>query len=365
MIASTHKPAIGTLRFLFAVAVIYSHTFFLGGLGSEPLQQTLFAGREFFGGFAVKGFFILSGFLIVQSELRLNDTRRFLWHRCLRILPALWICLAVTAFVIAPLMDSASARWNLPDAWHYVVWNLGNPREQVNIGGLPAGVAWSGDLNGSLWTLQYELACYIAVALLGWVGVLRQASRITALLGSAIFLLFAWDHLGATHPLFFKIPERDVVAYFALGGVVAVLGFERFTHRMLNTVGIVALVCLAISYRIGATAWLTPIALTIVVLWCATQRLAPDMERRLGGDYSYGLYIYAYPIQQLLAVHHVQRWGATAFFGLSLLITLSAAAVSWHVIEKVALRGKDWRKKRRSAPIANSGPVVAPQSTTF
>src|SRR5271165_7335160 len=90
--------SIGFLRFLFAGAVIWSHSFGLGGFGIDPVQRYS-GGTETAGTLAVAGFFFLSGFLITRSYGTSGSIVAFMWHRFLRIFPGFWVCLAICAFV--------------------------------------------------------------------------------------------------------------------------------------------------------------------------------------------------------------------------------------------------------------------------
>ena len=358
--ASSRQAAIGCLRLLFALAVIYSHAYFLGGFGSEPIKAAWFNQAEFLGGLAVKGFFVLSGFLIVRSEVRLNDTRLFLWHRFLRIMPALWVCLALTAFVLAPITAGGySGTWTWPAGSGYLWHNLLRPRQQIDINSLPLGVYWNSDWNGSLWTLEYELACYAIVAFVGWLGLLRLRPRFACLAGAAVLTVFLWDHLVPHRQLFFKIVNRDMVAFFAAGGIAGLVPAGWWRTRRAKYLAAAAAGALITSCWVGGYGLLGPLLLCLVVLGVAMNWRAPDIERRLGGDYSYGLYIFAYPLQQTLAYFHLQRWGVGVFLGLNVAATAGVAVLSWHLVEKHALAWKD-RLPRRS-----SRPVLAPRAANL
>tara|TARA_R110002094_G_scaffold219678_1_gene191788 strand:+ start:407 stop:1000 length:594 start_codon:yes stop_codon:yes gene_type:complete len=166
------QNAFGFLRLLFATMVVYSHAWFLAGPEKEPYASWLFNGAEFPGGLGVKCFFVISGFLVMRSERRSQTTRAFLWKRGLRIYPGLWGCLLVTGLLF-PLITGYVMKVGTPDmdsGYSYVWSNALQPRQQVGIEGMFPAIYYPGDLNGSLWTLQYELGCY---ALLG-LGLLDQ-----------------------------------------------------------------------------------------------------------------------------------------------------------------------------------------------
>lgn len=102
---SSRHNSLNFIRLLFCLMVIFSHTIVLGGFGNE----WIFGNRTTMGDFAVTGFFCLSGFLIAGSATR-NRVGRYLWQRFLRIMPAYWLCLIVTAFVIGALTRGSIKR---------------------------------------------------------------------------------------------------------------------------------------------------------------------------------------------------------------------------------------------------------------
>jgi peptidoglycan/LPS O-acetylase OafA/YrhL len=168
--AESRENSIGFLRFLFAAAVLYSHSFTLGGFGAEPLR-TFTSGRESLGSVAVQCFFVLSGFLITRSYEHSQSLFRFLWHRVLRIMPGFWVCMVVTAVVFGPLHYFTVNRnldlyFSTPTLGplSYVTSNADLTMRQYSIFAMPVKVPYPGAFNGSLWSLAYEFRCYLYVA---------------------------------------------------------------------------------------------------------------------------------------------------------------------------------------------------------
>jgi hypothetical protein len=189
---------IGFLRLFFAAIVLWSHAYGIGGFGWDPIGHVddgLIAGM-----LAVGGFFVLSGFLITRSYETVGNALRFIWHRVLRIFPAFWVCLVVTAFCFAPLAyvherGTLAGFLAAPESpLTYIARNVLLVIAQPNIRGLLANVPAPFMLNGSLWTLAYEFGCYLAVAALGIVGIIR---RTPALVAIASLVLFC-SYLGLT-----------------------------------------------------------------------------------------------------------------------------------------------------------------------
>jgi len=348
---ASRTNAIGALRLFFAVFVIYSHSYFLGGFGPEPLW-ILTDSRVFLGGLGVQGFFVLSGWLVTLSYQRSTSCGRFLWHRMLRLAPALWTCLAVTAFAFAPLAflkggESPDSFFSLePGPLTYLVSNLLLPRSQISIGDLLASNPWPADWNGSLWTLFYEGSCYLMVACFGLCGLLqpRRVPGLLLLIGP-ILLYIVWtaapSYLPKVVGRLFDTPGKVLCVYFLSGMVWALLP-EKALARLSQT----WVACAAAAYLVAGYAWQfhnvsTPIVLAPILFWFANHLPLMGVEERVGGDYSYGLYIYGYPVQQLLANLGIHKEGLLVYGTASLVLALLLAILSWRLIEKPALSLKN------------------------
>ena len=157
-----------------AFSVIFSHAGPVAGFyGQEDLGVQI-SDEQSLGGVAVAGFFFFSGFLITRSRRRTGMVRYF-WRRCLRIMPAFWTALLLTAFVLAPIawhresgLDGAGSGTptttrRSPTSWQNMFLVL----DQRNIAGMGSSVPFADmggyDWNGSAWTLQYEFKAYIMV----------------------------------------------------------------------------------------------------------------------------------------------------------------------------------------------------------
>jgi len=347
--------SIGFLRLLLAALVIYTHAYYLGGYAQEPLMRWT-NGALNAGTVAVQCFFVLSGWLVASSWLRLQSLPVFLWHRLLRLGPGFWVCLIVTAAVVGPLIHRTSAPPRGPylaldpGAWDYVWRNLLQPRAQISIGDLTGANPHAGDLNGSLWTLFYEGACYLAVAACGLAGLLGLRARY-AWAGLPILLLVA--HPLARHGLLpgavfrlFDTPGKLMCWHFATGMACAVRPeIARYLARE-SWPALAGLVALAAAWGFGCGEIISPLALPPLLFRLAEILPARAWERRVGGDYSYGLYVYGYPAQQLLAHWGLHRHGLALYLLLSLLTAGAFAWLSWHAVESPALRLKDVFRRR-------------------
>ena len=357
------RNAIGALRLLLASFVIFSHAHLLGGFAPEWLAGWS-GGQVGAGMIGVQCFFALSGWLVTTSWRRDPSLPRFLWHRFLRLAPALWVCLAVTAFIYTPVVWLTTAEPTLmfphlvSSAMGYFWHNLVLPRSQIAVGSLPSYIPWAGDWNGSLWSLFYEGACYLMIAGMGLASLLTRNRTVgTALIGLLLGLHVVW---ATFHPSWlpgivgrlYDTPGKLLTLHFLAGSVWA--AWPEFTASALRRpyLAAVAAVALAASWHGGFHAWLSPLVLPPALLWLGMHGALVDFERTVGGDYSYGLYIYGYPSQQLLAHFGVHRLGFYPYLLAGFALTLALAIGSWRFVEKPAmsLRSAFWPRRPAQVP---------------
>ena len=357
---SPRQNSLNFIRLLLAVAVIISHATTIGGYGSE----TVF-GKTTLGTVAVYGFFGLSGFLIAGSATR-NGVGRYLWQRVLRIFPAFWICLVAVAFVFGLLtwwhqnpvqmrvcgLHCYLSEPNGPVG--YVVHNFWLQIHQPTITGtLPFGLfrdVW----NGSLWTLAFEFLCYLILAVLSVVGLLRHR------LAVAVLALTVWiteiaitsipslaAQFSPAH-LWYPMKLLSFVPIF-LGGSLVYLYRERIPDSGALAMGATALFTVGFLLPLGngvpaftfTSVDLTAVVLIYPLLWLGIH--LPFQRIGARNDYSYGVYIYGFPVQQILVVWGLNRWGYVPYTLISMIVVGPCALASWWVVEKHALKLKSLR----------------------
>ncbi len=351
------RNAFNFLRLVFALLVIVSHSIPLGGFGNESI-----VGHATLGDISVDGFFAISGFLVARSAATSKNTGRYAWHRFLRIYPGIWVCLIVIAFVIAPLAfihqnpgvglgsyfrssygpfeylaDNFSATQVFAYSPHTILIN-----SMSNIDGTPGNVPFPNSWAGSLWTVQWELLCYVLMATLAVVGALRHRFTVVALF--VILWAVAWiDYLapGALFRITFNwVVLLRMVPIFLLGALVYLFAdwIPDSPVIMLLSVGLF-IVGVRMNDPYGANVLYGP-ALVYLVLWLGIHLDITKFGQR--HDLSFGVYIYGFAVQELLAVYGVYRWGYVPYAGLSIGVTLVLAALSWSLVESRALRLKRW-----------------------
>jgi peptidoglycan/LPS O-acetylase OafA/YrhL len=368
--------AFAFMRCVLALLVIVSHSYSLGGFGNDPLAS-LTSGRQTLGVFAVAMFFVLSGFLITRSALNLPSAGRFLWHRFLRIFPGYWVCLIVSAFVIAPLVfefeyGSAMEIFSRPDSpqayvagnfallhWNGLsIWGTMNiwPR---SIGRIFVNNAYPWVMNGSLWSLPYEWLCYLIIALLTLLGVLR---RMRAMLLSIFLLLWAAYGFSWFAPQLFRqtfpcrcLVELIMLSLYFLAGAVCYLyrGRILFSRALFFS----ACVLLLVGALLGAFGLVAPIVVPYAFLWLACTLPIPRFDAR--GDFSYGLYIYAFPVQQTLAALGVPDAGFFLYILSSVAVTSLLAILSYRFVEAPCLKLKHIGRSSGRQSNENASPLTA------
>lgn len=320
------------LRFLAAFSVFVAHSFSL--MGDQTVIATYGPSALSFGTLGVSIFFAISGYLVTQSWVRTAHPLRFAKKRALRIYPAIVLNCLLVLFLIAPLTTTLPlADYNLSvlshlplHLFHYLIFS------PAPLPGTFSDNPFAGFVNESLWTLPYEIACYVAIALLG----IGCGVRIGLPALTIVYTLFFWPQLSA--PANINDWAYIYCAIFLLSGCFYLLG-ERIQYRFSVALACVAIPIIASIFNIEFIPALI-LAITYLTLTCAlaSSRFAHFAKY---GDFSYGMYIYAFPIQQTfitIGAFHRDDPSFYAFMLLSFLATLAFSALSWHAVERPALR---------------------------
>lgn len=336
--------ALNAWRLILATGVILQHSWPLTGRKEHPPYDQLLSQVW------VDGFFVISGFLITSSWIRNPRLREYVAARALRIFPGLWVCLVVVAFVIAPIgvaIQGGSAAKLLASTApiEYVLNNAVLNVYHAGIAGTPTGVPWPGVWDGPLWTLIFELMCYIAVALAGLAGLLKRRWPAVAVfvLAVAVAALVSYP-VNALETLPQMVSRFAVV--FAAGAVLRQYQDRipaRWSLVALSAVIVIAAGMLVPNYRVIAA---IPLAYAVVV----SGALIKNARLRLRNDLSYGTYIYAWPVQQLLVICGLAFLNPFVFAVVAAVVTVPLAALSWFVVEKRAMALKSRLQGRGKQP---------------
>ncbi|GEL45179.1 acyltransferase [Cellulomonas hominis] len=332
------RNGLNAVRLALAVLVLHAHTYYITGRGVGPHVD-----GENLGGWAVFGFFAISGYLITGSRWR-NGLAPYLVHRVARIFPAFVVCLVVMVVAVGPvgylaLHGTLSGYLTTPTTpANFVFSNLFLHMNAYDIAGTPGDVPYPGAWNGSLWSLYYEFLCYLVVGLLALIGFFRRS--VWALAGA--WVLSVLGHAGWTHGVGTLLGGNSDAQLLLkllplfLGGALV----ERLRHRLplhwAAAAVSVAGVAVAVWALDGWGAQLTAPLLAYALIWFGSVLPIPGLLRR--HDVSYGIYIYAFPVQQLLAVAGASTLPLLVFDATALALTVPLAVASWLVVERPAMR---------------------------
>lgn len=318
------------IRIFLAWSVLYGHSFAIQQAGiRDPLTQ-LFQGSIWIGELAVNGFFIISGYLVAASFVKRGFTDYCL-SRALRIYPALALCVFMTVFILGPIFTTQTLASYFGDGstFLYLKNALAFFPMQWNLSGVFEGKQWSA-ANGSLWTLTVEVRCYTLLALLGLIGVFRQRAVVNVL---AVALILFGFYFFYDFPLLGRNEKWAVLAFHFLLGVVLYVNRDKID---LNYKAAVFFLILG-GYALGQD-WFNyvfPVCLAYILFFIAYRTPYLNVDGRVG-DISYGVYIYAWPVQQAVAQLFPEQ-GPYFNTLVSTPVVVLLAYGSWHLLEKPCL----------------------------
>lgn len=334
---------IGLLRFAAALAVLLFHCYALNGVGSRDPVGRFLPGYEL-GGLGVGAFFFLSGLLVTESYVRRDSLREFALARALRIYPGLVVAVLL-GVALAAVSSTAPLGLFLSgnDVRDYLLKAPLGLAVLDRVGSAYSANPFPFALNGSLWTLPIELRLYWFVAGFGVLSLLRRRrtfSLVVALIFALVCVRTDWLPLSPNVPGIWRLG-----VLFALGSLASTWK-DRLPLSIPAAAMALLVSVLAAPVRNALMGYCCILGYAVLVAAYHPALRLPDMFR--GHDYSYGLYIYAFPLQQTL----IERGGALAhrpslLFMVALPATLAVAMLSWHWLEKPALQLKrSWGSRR-------------------
>lgn len=328
------------IRWVLAGLVALGH-FWLVTTGYEPFRLHQWTG----GYMAVNGFFVLSGLLIMKSLATRNDLKSYAVSRLLRIYPALIAIMVAFILIFSTVFSKPGGLTNLTsiETWSYGlrVLFMGDPE------GAPGGIFAGNleeDFNGPLWTIRYELAAYVLAALAFFVGLAKR-------LWTTVLMLVGVAGIYVTAPLFFDVSAlpASIVPLFRLSACF-LLGMTLWHWPAGRrppwwSIGVVATLFAVFGAgflgELLGTLLLTGIMLRIGL---SQKQYKPLLKLP---DYSYGIYIWHYPVIQAV-LFLIPGLGPLGVMAISTPLFILLAGLSWHGIEKPALKLKSKTVKRKS-----------------
>lgn len=321
------KDSFSLFRLIAAFLVLYAHSYHIYGLGADPLTSKT---GIYTGTFAVYVFFTISGFFIIKSAIERNIPQ-YVLARILRIYPALIVCNVVTVAFIIPISMNLD--------WYSFILSI-EAKEYLKINSILdtlkftiAGVFDNNPdktINGSLWTLPVEVRAYFIAMLIVMSGMANRKSVFNSLFFIAIFIHFKFPGF---YSVIFPIPSSTTLLFYFL------LGSFLYVNRGVIPVSPILVVITSIviaKYRFE----LSPIVLSMLVSYLVVSSgyvVRDFLNVNLRNDYSYGCYLYAYPVSQLSYVFFSEH-GFCYYLIFIVILTMALSFVSWHLIEKIINR---------------------------
>jgi len=319
------------LRLIGAIMVIFAHSFAINGL--PDVLPPFYKGH--YGLLGVGIFFIISGFLITQSYLRSESRVRFVWARFLRIFPALIAVTLFLALILGPLLTTLNKYEYFTHPWTrtYVIGAI-SLYGVTSYTVLP-GVFMSNPIvqvNGPLWTLEYEWSFYLVILLLGMTKLLQRKGVMASLFVFSFVLTYL--NIGGSASTFKTLIHFLPVffMYFMFGGLA-------YLYRNQIPMSWGALLFVALMLGIGSLKGGFNDTVFVFFLGYLVLFVGFSPSVRLSwltkyGDFSYGLYIWGWPVQQTVFYFLNKSVNVWVQFFISLVIALVFAIFSWYFVEK-------------------------------
>lgn len=330
------------IRMLAACSVVFSHSYVLvsGDPASEPLTYVLGISL---GHLAVDVFFIASGFLISGSLFRRSSIREFLWARALRVFPGLWVMLLLTVLVFGPLVSALPGRYYFSEwgTWKYLIKNaILIFNASYSLPGVFENIPYSFAVNGSLWSLPIEIRMYLLLAVLWFtLGLLKRQSTdqlkwvVWIIVITSMATLMYYNAQGE------QINHNVRLAAVFFCGVL--LQIYKSFIRVSSKVALLLFALLVAAWCYSQSLFLIVyyVSLPYLIIYIAYCQVSWVSRLKMKDDISYGIYIYSFPIQQLLILKFVNITPGI-MFSVSLALTAPLAFVSWRLIEEKCIQLK-------------------------
>lgn len=316
------------LRFFAAASIIISHSFALS-LGYS--QVFLFDWHLLYGQFGLAMLLVISGYLITQSWERKPKAGIFFWKRILRIVPGLVISVAMIMLIIGPInttlpLSEYFEKLLSPSTWAAVPFYINGGAIGIFTGNPVSYV------NAPLWTIPFEFFLYFLIAALGLIGILKKRFVMLPFVLITALVWFSYYDNPVMNKIRFAI-------YFFMGSLLF-LNRDKIKYRWWIALPLIALVILSTG-----TVYMFMIAFVAIpylVVFLAYAKIPHLSEFGKYGDPSYGMYIYAYPIQQTY-LNYMPNIPVEQLIVFSLATAIPLAYLSWHLVEKKALSLKNFR----------------------
>ena len=307
-------------------------------------MEPLVLGIHSLGGFAVLVFFTLSGYLVTTSWLNDPNVFRFAARRALRVWPALISVVLFSTYVLGTWLTELRAADYLrnPGTSAYLanIWL----ETRFALPGVFLHNPHAGSVNGSIWTIPFEVLCYAILATVGMLGILRfrKTSVVLILLACIAYQVKLGPDFHSDWGL-----RWEMMVYFFVGCLICLIK-PYWENRRFLWFTVLSLVGLAL-YLLGFRYLGLMIGLSFAIIYFGISSTPVIRQFGRWGDPSYGLYLIAFPIQQTIIQLFWPSLGFTATLALTIAVTTVLAYLSWHLLEKKALQLKPRRSRAKKS----------------
>ena len=337
--AKGYTTGFDVLRIVLAVCVLGWHSIYVTYGWDNWLWEGPYRG---FPSLILPAFFSLSGFLVAGSFFRTLSLSSFVTLRLLRLVPALFVEVCLSALILGPVVTTLPLRDYLSGHEFLVYWLNILGIIHFELPGVFETNKATGVVNVSLWTVPFELECYLALIGLVIFGLLRRPRVLFWVLIGASIVIPITEYLLVGFMPRLRPPGRLLVLCFLAGVALYVYRDRiRFDRRWF----VASLFAAVLLLSRADTAFLAPLPAAYATVYLGLLNL-PRIPVLMAGDYSYGIYLYAFPVQQTMVWFDPTRysWRLRPFahawwlnIGFALPVTILVAMLSWHFVEKPVL----------------------------
>ena len=323
------------IRMIAASGVLVSHAFPIASGAGTPQPFEELTGYTL-GWICVAVFFAISGFLITRSFDRTSRLENWFSARFMRLVPALLVVTVLTVLFYGPAFTAIAPADYARDlrTYTYVPRNVTLFALQYGLPGVFAEHPYPDAINGSLWTLMHEVICYFGVFLAGMLGALRSKRFFTAICALYFAAYFATAFAPLSGLLVWKLAALRLLSYPFVIGMMLYVWRDHVRLSWLIALALAAAAAFAHDTALFQPLFVLAIAYTTFVLAYRPGGIFRHYNNL--GDYSYGMYVYAFPVQQA-AIALAGPISPAMNMAIAFPVTLLFAVASWYIVEKPSL----------------------------
>lgn len=341
------------LRLIFSMFVIITHSIPLSGSGSQDLLELITAKQIDLSYLGLAGFFTISGYLVFESLKRSTTIFSYYKKRVLRIYPGLFVSLIIAVLIGCTVTTVNITRYfSDPSPWRFLFLHLGMFFERPHhIIGVFTNNRYPEEVNGALWSIQFEFLFYIILSSLFWVRKQRVVVLMIVVLAyiAAILIFYGKDIIVPGYLYYYINKTLNVFTfdkfftfglYFCAGVILSNFQGLLRKHRLFFFIGSIILAIIFLVQHTFTVANRFVLPILIISFGLMETKGINNLSKKIG-DPSYGIYIYGFLIQQTLMYYFELSYLELAL--LTIPVSIVFGYLSWTYVEKPFLRLKQER----------------------